>query len=115
MKKLLTVILSVMISLSSSICVMAEGSYKLGDVNQDGQVSVIDAVLIQCYILENYDIDDSFTIIADVDGDKNVNIIDVVYVLRYIINIIDHFPAEDLTPTNPIIAEDGYYNKIVRP
>lgn len=115
MKKFLIVILTILITLSSSICVIAEVSYKLGDVNQDGQVSVIDAVLIQCYILENYDIDDSFTVTVDVDGDKNVNIIDVVYVLRYIINIIDHFPAEDLTPTNPIIAEDGYYNKIVRP
>ncbi len=115
MKKFLIVILTILITLSSSICVIAEDSYKLGDVNQDGRVSVIDAVHIQCYILENYDVDDSFTGSADVDGDKKVSIIDVIYVLRHIINITDRFPAEDSTPTNPVIAEDGYYNKIVRP
>lgn len=115
MKNFFIVILTILITLSSSICVEAEDSYKLGDVNQDGQISIIDAVRMQCYILGNHNGDDDFIGVADVDGDKKVNIIDVVYVLRHIINITDHFPADNSTPTNPNIAEDGYYDKIVRP
>ncbi len=115
MKKILIVVLTFLITLSSSICVTAEESYKLGDVNQDGRVSVIDAIRIQYYILGDYDGDENFIKLADVDGDKRVSVIDVIYILRHIIKITDRFPADDLTPTNPIIAEDGYYDKIVRP
>lgn len=115
MKKILLVILTALITLNSTVCVTAKEAYKLGDVNHDNRISVIDAVCIQRYIVGDYEDNGDLVKLADVDGDKKVNVVDVTYILRYIINIIDHFPAESLTPTIPDIAEDGYYNKIVKP
>lgn len=115
MKKFLLVFLAILITLSSSICATAAETYKLGDVNRDGSVSIADAILIQSYIVRSDAEDKNLVSVADVNGDKKVSVIDSIYIMRYLVNLIDSFPAENITPTKPAVDQDGYYNQIVKP
>ncbi|MEE1126576.1 MAG: dockerin type I repeat-containing protein [Acutalibacteraceae bacterium] len=115
MKKFLPVFLAILITLSSSICATAVETNKLGDANNDGSVNLIDVIRIQSYVVGSYTGDKNFVSRADVNGDKKVNVVDSIHIMRYIVNLIDRFPADNVTPTKPVVDDDGYYNQIVKP
>lgn len=60
-----------------------EGHYLLGDADSDGEISVLDATLIQRYLahLRMGELDHDA---ADVDSDDEVTILDAVYIQRYL-------------------------------
>ena len=62
-----------------------------GDVNLDGYVNIIDALLIAQYYVglnpENFHLK-----LADVNGDGIIDILDALLVAQYYVGLIDDFP-----------------------
>ena len=68
--------------------------YKLGDVNRDGVVNVLDAILIQKNAVEKVKLDDEQMYLGDVSGDGHVDVIDAAYIQKFAGEKIDKFPVE---------------------
>jgi hypothetical protein len=51
---------------------------QLGDVNADGQVTVVDAMLIQQAVLGLRELDERAAAVADMNGDGQVNVVDAM-------------------------------------
>ena len=58
----------------------------LGDANQDGEVNVIDVVIIVNHILVLELLPSIGVYISDFDGDGDITILDVIQVIQYILN-----------------------------
>jgi len=58
----------------------------MGDVNGDGKISTLDAVLIQRYILEYEQLTEQQLACADLNSDGRISVADVVLVLRAVLN-----------------------------
>ena len=58
----------------------------MGDANQDGEVNVIDVVIIVNHILVLELLPSMGVYISDFDGDGNITILDVIQVIQYILN-----------------------------
>ena len=58
----------------------------LGDANQDGEVNVIDVVIIVNHILVLELLPSMGVYISDVDGDGSITILDVIQVIQYILS-----------------------------
>lgn len=56
-------------------CVFLDG-YKIGDVNLDGSVDIVDATWIQQYLAEMRDFDENQLSVADTNEDGEINILD---------------------------------------
>ena len=69
----------------------ATKDYLLGDVNGDGQVTVVDATLIQKYISGLVTFSDTQKAAADVNGDGSVSVIDATLIQKYIAGLISNF------------------------
>ena len=62
-----------------------DGTCDLGDVNDDGQLNVLDIVQIVNYVLGNLEFNDSQISFADVNFDGLVNILDIVTLVNMIL------------------------------
>ena len=64
---------------------------KLGDVNQDGSINLLDAT----YVLQAYNgvrkLTETQEKLADVNGDKKVNLVDVLKIMKYCNGEIKNF------------------------
>ena len=79
-----------------------EPLYILGDVDGDGEVTSLDATLIQRYDA-GFNVPESFNLAAaDVDGDGNVTIIDVTIIQRYLAEMTVKFPVGE-----PVYPEEA--------
>ena len=58
-------------------------AHLIGDVNRDGNVDVLDAVLVQKYAASKATIDDEQLYIGDVNDDGTVDILDAVQIQKY--------------------------------
>ena len=58
----------------------------MGDANQDGEVNVIDVVIIVNHILVLELLPSMGVYISDFDGDGDITILDVIQVIQYILN-----------------------------
>lgn len=65
-----------------------------GDVNHDGEVNAIDAMLILQYAIDDIGADGLDLDVADVSDDGEYNAIDAMLILQRAIDIIDIFPVE---------------------
>lgn len=63
----------------------------VGDVNLDGQVSIIDATTVQQYLAKFLDLSDIQKKVADTDGDGTITITDATVIQQYLAEYIDHF------------------------
>ena len=68
----------------------------LGDVDDDGDIMVGDAVLVLRAVVEDIVLDERQTAAADVDKDGDVMVGDAVYILRYVVEDITSF--DNLNP-----------------
>ena len=57
---------------------------KMGDVNQDGQVNVIDIVMLINYLNGNAELDNNGIAAAKVCGNSNITVVDVVLLINYL-------------------------------
>ena len=69
----------------------ATKDYMLGDVNNDGKISVTDATLCQSYLVGNVKLSDIQIAAADTDGDGKVSVSDVTLIQKYCADIITSF------------------------
>ena len=69
----------------------ATKDYMLGDVNGDGNISVLDATLIQKYIAGLVTFSDTQKAAADVNGDGSVSVLDATLIQKYIAGLISNF------------------------
>ncbi len=76
--------------------VLVEGSLPtltMGDVNGDGKVNVLDAVMVLRHDANIIKLDDSQLKAADVNDDGKVDVLDAVMILRYEAGIIKSFKS----------------------
>lgn len=64
---------------------------QLGDVNGDGEVSVIDVILVMRYTINPDTLNAEQALCADVNTDRNVDIIDVILIQKYVLGTITSF------------------------
>lgn len=77
----------------NEVTIYAVNPYELtlfGDVNGDGTLSIVDATLIQAYLVRIAQFDDSQKAVGDVNGDGTININDVTLLQKYIAGIYSH-------------------------
>jgi len=67
---------------------------RLGDINGDGQVDVIDVIMAVKYCLGLIDLSDEQVAKADVNGDGIVDVRDVTLIMLYSLGLITEFPTE---------------------
>ena len=74
-----------------------------GDVNSDGSIDIVDALLIAQYYVglnpSNFD-----STAADVNGDGSIDIVDALLVAQLYVGLLNEFPCGDTptpVPTNP--------------
>ena len=60
-----------------------------GDVNGDGKVNVLDAIIINRYTINLSEINSICMVGADVNDDKKVNVLDAIIINRYTIGLSD--------------------------
>lgn len=60
----------------------------LGDVNGDGDISILDAIMIQKHIVNIITLEGDALAAADTDGSGDVSVLDAIRLQKYIVNII---------------------------
>lgn len=73
------------------IVVDASTVLRLGDLNGDGKIDVLDVVLLMQAVLELLELDEEALARADVNLDGNVNVVDVTLVMQYTLGMIKAF------------------------
>jgi hypothetical protein len=74
---------------------MAEPDYLLGDVDGDGEITSVDALLAMRYALGIITLDDDQLLRADADGDGTITSVDALLIMRYAIGLISSFKSPD--------------------
>ena len=75
----------------------------IGDVNFDGIINILDATIIQKYVVELVSFNADQFICADVDGSNEITIIDATFVQKHIAELISDFPVNGQGTTKPPI------------
>lgn len=60
---------------------------KTGDVNGDGKVNTIDALLIQRHVVKLSTLSGNYLAAADINGDGSVNTVDALLIQRYVVKL----------------------------
>ena len=76
------------------VTVQAPPAGLLGDIDGNGEVTTIDAILALRHAMNIITLDDDQLARGDVDGNGIVNMTDGIYIMRYAMSIINAFPAE---------------------
>ena len=79
-----------------------EPSYVYGAADNDCDVNVKDATLVQKYLAKIVELDEDTAYYADVNSSGDVTISDATLIQKYVAYIIEYFPADN-------IQEDIYY------
>ena len=77
---------------------------KYGDVNNDGDVGVGDAMLVLKFVVRLIDLNLLQREMSDVSGDGNITAYDAVFILQHIVGLISKFPAEETTADAPSLS-----------
>ena len=67
--------------------------YTLGDVNEDGNINILDASTIQRSVANITTLSKSQQLAADVNGDGKINVLDATMIQQYIANLITTFTS----------------------
>lgn len=90
----------VVLVLSFTIITASAGTnIKYGDSDLDGDVTILDALAIQKDLAQLAKLSQQGTINAKVENGVTLSIIDASLIQRKLASLIDHFPVEDLDPT----------------
>ena len=63
----------------------------LGDVNGDGEITVVDATILQKYIVGQTTLDDETLNVADVNKDGAVTVVDATLIQKFVVKVITEF------------------------
>ena len=67
---------------------------RYGDVNNDGTIGALDALLVLQAIVGKVNLTDRELLAADVSGNGNIEALDALYILQIIVGKINQFPVE---------------------
>lgn len=86
--------------------------FTYGDIDKDGEVSVLDAIIAQKGVVGLNSFTDLGTKIADVDGDKDVTLKDAILIQKKTLRLVDEFPVGDSFSTTLRVSKEPPYNYI---
>lgn len=87
------------------------GNAVYGDVNGDGDITVVDATLVQKHVVQLETLSADKQILADVNGDNTISVVDATLIQKYVVQLKDWgrtgdvYHAEQPTTPEPITAE----------
>lgn len=87
------------------------GNAVYGDVNGDGDITVVDATLVQKHVVQLETLSADKQILADVDEDNTISVVDATLIQKYIVQLKDWgrtgdvYQAEQPTTPEPTTAE----------
>ena len=87
------------------------GNAVYGDVNGDGDITIVDATLVQKHIVQLETLSADKQILADVNGDNTISVVDATLIQKYIVQLKDWgrtgdvYQAEQPTTPEPTTAE----------
>lgn len=87
------------------------GNAVYGDVNGDGDITVVDAILVQKHIVQFETLSADKQILADVNEDNTISVVDATLIQKYIVQLKDWgrtgdvYQAEQPTTPEPTSAE----------
>ncbi len=70
---------------------VSSSDYTMGDINEDGSIDYLDAMMVLRYDAELVTFTDSQLLVGDVNGDGLVDSLDAILILRYDAGLIDSF------------------------
>lgn len=81
------------------------GNAVYGDVNGDGDITVVDATLVQKHVVQLETLSADKQILADVNGDNTISVVDATLIQKYVVRLEDWGRAGDVyqaeQPTTP--------------
>lgn len=81
------------------------GNAVYGDVNGDGDITVVDATLVQKHVVQLETLSADKQILADVNGDNTISVVDATLIQKYIVQLKDWGRTGDVyqaeQPTTP--------------
>lgn len=66
----------------------------LGDANWDGEVNILDVIVLNRYVVKLITADMIHMCVCDLNGDGAVNVLDLILLNRYVVKDISKFPVE---------------------
>lgn len=87
------------------------GNAVYGDVNGDGDITVVDATLVQKHVVQLETLSADKQILADVNGDNTISAVDATLIQKYVVRLEDWgrtgdvYQAEQPTTPEPTTAE----------
>lgn len=87
------------------------GNAVYGDVNGDGDITVVDATLVQKHVVQLETLSANKQILADVNGDNTISVVDATLIQKYVVQLKDWgrtgdvYQAEQPTTPEPTTAE----------
>ena len=87
------------------------GNALYGDVNGDGDITVVDATLVQKHVVQLETLSADKQILADVNGDNTISVVDATLIQKYVVRLEDWgrtgdvYQAEQPTTPEPTTAE----------
>lgn len=63
----------------------------LGDVNGDGEITIVDSTILQKYIVGQTTLDDETLNVADVNKDGAVTVVDATLIQKFVVKVITEF------------------------
>lgn len=87
------------------------GNAVYGEVNGDGDITIVDATLVQKHVAQLETLSADKQILADVNGDNTISVVDATLIQKYIVHLKDWgrtgdvYQAEQPTTPEPTTAE----------
>lgn len=87
------------------------GNAVYGEVNGDGDITIVDATLVQKHVAQLETLSADKQILADVNGDNTISVVDATLIQKYIVHLKDWgrtgdvYQAEQPTTPEPTSAE----------
>lgn len=82
------------------------GNAVYGDVNGDGDITVVDATLVQKHVVQLETLSADKQILADVNGDNTISVVDATLIQKYVVRLEDWGRTGDVyqaeQPTTPV-------------
>lgn len=99
-KKTLAALLSAVLLVSAPLSVHAENSRQIGDVNNDGDITSLDALTVLGYKVNRVKLSEEDLIYADYDGNESVDTLDALYILYAVVGNEKRLVLEDQITLN---------------
>ncbi|MBN1696122.1 MAG: glycoside hydrolase family 6 protein [Spirochaetales bacterium] len=103
--------LFILVFLGMAVSVQAREGFRIGDADNDGEITIIDALMIARYYV-GLEQKGFYQDASDVDANGAINILDALLVARYYVGLIREFPAGPGHLDNPFEGAVWYVDPV---